>query len=119
VRTEAWGARDTIGAVREIPRLVRRWIEIGERPRHAIRLGLTRAFWLTLRALWSCENCDTSGGIRDSMGIDVCGCWWGSRLNRQYPQGWSYYPGDICRHGIYTGGCGRDLMCWSCEMGDL
>jgi len=33
-----------------------------------------------------------------------------------YPQGWSYYPGDICEHGVYTGGCGIDWMCGQCEM---
>lgn len=32
-----------------------------------------------------------------------------------YPQGWRYYPGDTCRHGVYVGGCGADLMCGRCE----
>lgn len=36
---------------------------------------------------------------------------------KDYPQGWKSYPGDICPHGRYTGGCGRDLMCPECEMG--
>lgn len=34
-----------------------------------------------------------------------------------YPQGWSAYPGDVCRHGVYTGGCGVDYMCGQCEDG--
>jgi len=36
----------------------------------------------------------------------------------RYPQGWSYYPGDVCKHGMYTGGSGIDWMCGPCEMGD-
>ena len=39
------------------------------------------------------------------------------QAQEEYPQGWLAYPGDICRHGTYTGGCGRDLMCHECEMG--
>jgi hypothetical protein len=35
-----------------------------------------------------------------------------------FPQGWSYYPGDTCKHGTYVGGCGADYMCGACEMGD-
>lgn len=35
-----------------------------------------------------------------------------------YPQGWIGYPGDICSHGVYIGGCGADLMCESCELGE-
>lgn len=34
-----------------------------------------------------------------------------------YPQGWSYYPGDRCEHGVYVGGCGVDHMCARCEYG--
>jgi hypothetical protein len=34
-----------------------------------------------------------------------------------YPQGWSYYPGDRCEHGVYVGGVGVDHMCHACEMG--
>ncbi len=39
-------------------------------------------------------------------------------LRRDYPQGWQSYPGDVCRHGKYTGGVGVDLMCGPCEQGD-
>ena len=39
-------------------------------------------------------------------------------LAREYPQGWAYYPGDTCKHGTYTGGCGIDRMCGACEMGE-
>ncbi len=35
-----------------------------------------------------------------------------------YPQGWRHYPGDVCKHGKYTGGCGIDWMCGPCEMGE-
>jgi hypothetical protein len=34
-----------------------------------------------------------------------------------YPQGWHYYPGDVCIHGVYVGGCGVDYMCAACEGG--
>ena len=40
------------------------------------------------------------------------------RMEHQYPQGWRYYPGDVCRHGTYVGGSGVDLMCGACEMGE-
>lgn len=36
----------------------------------------------------------------------------------QYPQGWRYYPGDVCPHGVYVGGCGVDWMCGRCESGE-
>ena len=36
-------------------------------------------------------------------------------LSERYPQGWNYYAGDTCKHGVYTGGCGVDLMCPQCE----
>lgn len=39
-------------------------------------------------------------------------------LKARYPQGWHYYPGDVCPHGVYTGGVGIDLMCPVCELGD-
>ena len=57
-----------------------------------------------------------------------CGEWWdgGTVLCqphyelycRDYPQGWRYYPGDVCKHGTYTGGCGIDWICGPCELGD-
>jgi hypothetical protein len=57
-----------------------------------------------------------------------CGSWHGgemtlcpgceARAQRQYPQGWHGYPGDVCRHGAYVGGSGRDLLCGPCEMGE-
>jgi hypothetical protein len=39
------------------------------------------------------------------------------RLHKAYPQGWRAYPGDVCKHGVYVGGCGVDWMCGRCEMG--
>lgn len=36
-------------------------------------------------------------------------------MELEYPQGWSYYPGDVCKHGKYVGGCGVDIMCGRCE----
>lgn len=40
-----------------------------------------------------------------------------AKYEAMYPQGWRGYPGDICRHGMYTGGSGADLMCGYCESG--
>jgi len=39
------------------------------------------------------------------------------KLEAQYPQGWRYYPGDICKHGTYVGG-DFDCACPACELGE-
>ena len=40
-------------------------------------------------------------------------------LRKQYPQGWRYVPGDVCKHGSYIGDAyGPDYMCHYCEMGE-
>lgn len=41
-----------------------------------------------------------------------------AEASKRYPQGWSYYPGDVCPHGNYTGGSGADRMCGYCENGE-
>lgn len=41
-----------------------------------------------------------------------------AKYDAQYPQGWRGYPGDVCEHGNYTGGCGIDYMCPRCESGE-
>ncbi len=41
-----------------------------------------------------------------------------ARAHLHYPQGWRYYPGDVCRHGTYVGGCGVDWICGRCEYGE-
>jgi hypothetical protein len=56
-----------------------------------------------------------------------CGTWYGgeklfcerceTKLHGIFPQGWRYYPGDVCQHGVYVGGCGADYMCGRCESG--
>jgi hypothetical protein len=40
------------------------------------------------------------------------------KAKAKYPQGWDYYPGDRCKHGVYVGGVGRDWMCGACESGE-
>ena len=40
-----------------------------------------------------------------------------AELEKQYPQGWKHYPGDVCVHRMYVGGCGIDWMCPLCENG--
>jgi hypothetical protein len=64
---------------------------------------------------------------RDEDMITQCGEWRSgtvlcdaclAKAEQRYPQGWSYYPGDVCKHGMYTGGTGIDWMCGPCEMGD-
>ncbi len=57
-----------------------------------------------------------------------CGTWYmGGKVfceaheayyEQEFPQGWQSYPGDVCIHGKYTGGCGIDWMCGPCEMGE-
>jgi hypothetical protein len=37
---------------------------------------------------------------------------------QRYPQGWQSYPGDVCPHGTYVGGCGVDHLCPACEAGE-
>jgi len=37
------------------------------------------------------------------------------QAEKDFPQGWKYYPGDVCEHGTYIGGCGIDHMCPMCE----
>lgn len=57
---------------------------------------------------WRC------GGWRDGREL----CWVCAKLaHKMYPQGWRYYPGDICEHRVYVGGCGADCMCGVCEGG--
>lgn len=41
-----------------------------------------------------------------------------AEIKKAYPQGFRYYPGDTCKHGVYVGGCAEDFMCFKCEMGD-
>lgn len=64
---------------------------------------------------------------REEDMVTQCGRWRGgtvlcdaclAKAELRYPQGWSYYPGDVCKHGMYTGGSGIDWMCGPCEMGD-
>lgn len=40
------------------------------------------------------------------------------KYEKKFPQGWKYYPGDVCKHGNYVGGCGADYMCFRCENGE-
>lgn len=54
-------------------------------------------------------------------GYDLCSnkkCYGAKRVTKDYPQGWASYPGDMCPHGMYTGGCGIDWMCGYCESGE-
>lgn len=73
-----------------------------------------------------CQNPVSTPGYRPTK--VACGTWWGGRqlicddciekYEVLYPQGWRGYPGDVCKHGVYVGGCGYDYMCFQCEMGD-
>jgi len=55
---------------------------------------------------------DTVGGDKTYCGDCT------ARFMKMYPQGWDHYPGDTCTHGKYVGGCGEDIMCHRCEMGE-
>ena len=70
---------------------------------------------------------DDQGYIQHDWEPIPCGEWHDGNVyckphyewyNKLYPQGWRSYPGDVCRHGMYTGGSGIDWMCGQCEMGD-
>ena len=73
---------------------------------------------------------DVVDGPEGEFGIvQKCGAWKAgegatycsnhlAKYRVEYPQGWRYYAGDVCRHGRYVGGCGADLICGPCEMGD-
>lgn len=77
----------------------------------------------------TCSESVVVGTRRDGSPIETaCGKWWaGERMFcsscesaylEKYPQGWVGYPGDVCRHGRYVGGCGIDHICPQCEYGD-
>lgn len=71
---------------------------------------------------------DSEGDIEYGLEAVPCGEWFDGHkrycdpheqlFEAEYPQGWAYYPGDVCRHGRYVGGSGADLMCINCELGD-
>lgn len=37
-----------------------------------------------------------------------------AELKARYPQGWAYFPGDTCRHGVYVN-TDYDIPCARCE----
>jgi hypothetical protein len=74
------------------------------------------------------RKCDEVVSIFAAKGREIkvkCGDYYGGTklfcrkckelLIEAYPQGWEYYPGDVCEHGVYVGGCGIDYMCPQCE----
>lgn len=76
----------------------------------------------------NCNRLVTMAYRRDGSAIDAqCGSYFGGervlcayhekQAIKAYPQGWRYYPGDTCPHGVYVGGSGADYMCGRCEMG--
>ena len=41
------------------------------------------------------------------------------KFAKEFPQGWQYSPGDICKHGTYVGDAyGPDYICGACEDGN-
>ncbi|MHA2046157.1 MAG: hypothetical protein ACW99G_15300 [Candidatus Thorarchaeota archaeon] len=76
------------------------------------------------------NTCKAKVGVgvrRDGTEIQVdCGKWYAGQREfcsdcvqeylDKYPQGWRYYPGDVCQHGTYVGGCGVDHLCMACEL---
>lgn len=71
------------------------------------------------------KNCTNKTMSRYSEEQITCGTYQGGEkqlcdkcfnfASFQFPQGWKAYPGDTCKHGVYVGGCGVDLMCADCE----
>jgi hypothetical protein len=76
----------------------------------------------------NCDKVNVSYNERGSQYLVTCGQYYGGEMHlcdsceyiahKRYPQGWRGYPGDVCRHGRYTGGSGADLMCPACEFGE-
>jgi len=77
------------------------------------------------------SDCTNTVSVSTYSGYDMdvpCGTWYAgerylcdgceAKARRAFPQGWRYDPGDTCRHGVYVGGCGPDLMCGRCEAGE-
>lgn len=71
---------------------------------------------------------DSNQASRDGSYVYPCGTWvtgdgralcdrHETQAQADYPQGWRYYPGDVCEHGVYVGGSGIDRMCGACESG--
>lgn len=83
-----------------------------------------------MSAIKECNNKVTVGysSFLDEPIQVTCGSWYAGtqvicekceqRLIKHYPQGWRYTPGDVCKHGVYVGGCGADYMCGRCENGE-
>ncbi|HEY1292830.1 MAG TPA: hypothetical protein VGJ60_07125 [Chloroflexota bacterium] len=83
------------------------------RDRDPVNLPCGAAYWVDFRGNAHEVSCGSWHGGERSL----CeGCT--ARAERDYPQGWRGYPGDVCRHGTYVGGSGRDVLCGRCEMGD-
>lgn len=81
--------------------------------RNPLKLPCGPAYWTDFRGTEREVRCGSWHGGETSL----CeGCL--ARAERDYPQGWRGYPGDTCRHRVYVGGSGRDLMCARCEDGD-
>ena len=77
---------------------------------------------------WRAQQREADGLCPHDVGHTWCGEYFGgvmalcgeheAQAKLDYPQGWQSYPGDVCPHGKYTGGCGVDWMCGACEMGE-
>ena len=80
------------------------------------------------RTIMSYVNCDEiiheyENGMTqkcgESNGWELMFCKFCEKQNEEkFPQGWTFYPGDVCEHGNYVGGCGADYMCGQCESGE-
>jgi len=73
---------------------------------------MRRRLWKKLRSL-ECAGKHPHSILSDAA-CDECR----PLFSLLYPQGWSTYPGDVCEHGTYVGGCGVDWLCGPCEFGD-
>lgn len=58
-------------------------------------------------------RCGDTGHYGSKVHCSACE----TQLQVRYPQGWRFYPGDVCEHGAYVGGCGADHICGYCEEG--
>lgn len=58
----------------------------------------------------NCGDIYSSGHRTETAQCPACE----AAASEQYPQGWRFYPGDICKHGVYVGG-DHDCACGQCE----
>lgn len=99
------------GVTSAVKSTVKRWerrTKIAQLRRSTVCSGVAEEYWrFDDHIVIECGDTDHSGHVYCPRCMSI--------LKLEYPQGWHYYPGDVCEHGKYVGGCGADIMCGRCE----